>query len=619
MKKYILSTGLVFALFTSLVSAQKNCDCSTFTSEVKAKFDKANRSGKYDEARAIIAEQKKSNDPCCQATGFAMESIVFNSEGKTDEIYISATKALELIDGKYNKFASIEGNRMLGIYYNRKGNADSSIIFYFKSLEFASKENDHYSEAKLYSNISLVYINQKQYDKGLAFNKKSVDASLASKDTNAIAQSYANMVTIYGDLYDVTNKRTYLDTSEEYAEIALVYAKASKNPLAIIRNYLSRTKFSLAKENYAQALIYSDTLLTLVDEKTNPAILNSLYTDRGAAYLGLKQNRSAIEYLTKAFVYARQVKNLHMEKMMYGKLYEAYKANGETAPALENLEKYKEMSDSLINKENAEVINEMEGKYNQAKNETTIKSLDKKKQFYLFLAITGLLAALAIAFFLRQQSLKHKKNILETEQRLNRARMNPHFFFNALTTLQKFALRENDGQAMASNLSKFSNIMRETLESTYKEYVTIEQEIEFLNEYLEVQKIRFPKTFSYEVNADKNLAIDELQIPAMIIQPFVENSIEHGFVGVDYPGKVTVNFTSENKELLIQIVDNGKGLNTTAKENNEHISRASQIIKDRIYLLNIKLKTKAGFSIDNNSTGNGVAVKIHLPLLYKEQ
>ena len=226
---------------------------------------------------------------------------------------------------------------------------------------------------------------------------------------------------------------------------------------------------------------------------------------------------------------------------------------------------------------------------------------------------------LAIGFFLRQQSLKHKKNILETEQRLNRARMNPHFFFNALTTLQKFALRENDGQAMASNLSKFSNIMRETLESTYKEYVTIEQEMEFLNEYLEVQKIRFPQTFSYEVTADKDLDIDELQIPAMIIQPFVENSIEHGFVGVDYPGKVTVNFTVENKELLIQITDNGKGLNTTAKENNEHISRASQIIKDRIYLLNIKLKTKAGFSIDNNSTGNGVIVKIHLPLLYKDQ
>jgi LytS/YehU family sensor histidine kinase len=215
--------------------------------------------------------------------------------------------------------------------------------------------------------------------------------------------------------------------------------------------------------------------------------------------------------------------------------------------------------------------------------------------------------------------LQHKKNILETEQRLNRARMNPHFFFNALTTLQKFALRDNDGQALASNLSKFSNIMRETLESTYKEYVTVEQEMEFLNEYLEVQKIRFPKTFSYEITATDDLEIDDILIPSMIIQPFVENSIEHGFSGIEHPGNVKIFFKPEGKEILIEIIDNGKGLNTTPKENNEHISRASQIIKDRIYLLNIKLKTKAGFRIDNVENGNGVIVKIHLPLLYKSE
>jgi LytS/YehU family sensor histidine kinase len=204
--------------------------------------------------------------------------------------------------------------------------------------------------------------------------------------------------------------------------------------------------------------------------------------------------------------------------------------------------------------------------------------------------------------------------------------MNPHFFFNALAALQKFAVKENNPQAMASNLSKFSNIMRETLESTYKEYVTIEQEIEFLNEYLEVQKIRFPQAFTYSVTADKQLEVDDALIPAMIIQPFVENSIEHGFADIDYPGNINIHFANDKKEVKIEIKDNGKGLTTSPKENlpagqagNEHISRASQIIKDRIYLLNIKLKTKAGFSIDNDDTGKGVVVKIHLPLLHKSQ
>ncbi|HLG41115.1 MAG TPA: hypothetical protein VI461_15645, partial [Chitinophagaceae bacterium] len=137
------------------------------------------------------------------------------------------------------------------------------------------------------------------------------------------------------------------------------------------------------------------------------------------------------------------------------------------------------------------------------------------------------------------------------------------------------------------------------------------------SEYLDLQQIRFPDKFSFEVKADQSLEIDELVIPSMIIQPFVENSIEHGFAGLNYQGQVRVFFSKDKNGLLIEVTDNGKGL-MTAKENNGHISRASQIIKDRIYLLNSKLKMKAGFSIDNNEMNNGVTVKIHLPVLYKE-
>jgi LytS/YehU family sensor histidine kinase len=232
--------------------------------------------------------------------------------------------------------------------------------------------------------------------------------------------------------------------------------------------------------------------------------------------------------------------------------------------------------------------------------------------------VAALLVALVIAFFLRQQSLKHKQKILETEQRLNRARMNPHFFFNALASLQSFAIRENDGQAIAVNLSRFSHIMRETLESTYKEYVTVEQEIDFLQEYLEVQKIRFPKKFSFLIEADPELETDEVQIPAMIIQPFVENSVEHGFSGIDYTGEIKVYFSKKGKELLILIEDNGKGIGAGNQEKEGHVSRASQIIRDRIYLLNLKLRTKASFSINNTDGQKGVQVKIYLPLLFKE-
>ena len=303
---------------------------------------------------------------------------------------------------------------------------------------------------------------------------------------------------------------------------------------------------------------------------------------------------------------------------IYSEATQVYEQAGNLPKAYASLKTYEHLKDSLFKVKRAEKINELEQKYNKAKNEKTIKELSQERSIYLLLALAGILAATAIGFFFRQQALKHKKDILETEQRLNRARMNPHFFFNALTALQKFALRENDGKALAGNLSKFSNIMRETLESTYKDYVTVEKEMDFLNEYLEVQKIRFPQKFSYEITADNELEINEVLIPSMIIQPFIENSIEHGFSGIDYPGLIRVHFSTRQKEVFIQIKDNGKGLTTHEKTDNEHISRAGQIIKDRIYLLNIKLKSKAGFSIDNDTSDKGVIVKIHLPLLYTD-
>ena len=227
---------------------------------------------------------------------------------------------------------------------------------------------------------------------------------------------------------------------------------------------------------------------------------------------------------------------------------------------------------------------------------------------YLLLAITALLFVVIIALFLRQQSLKNKKEILEAEQRLNRARMNPHFLFNSLTALQKIALDNNSGQTLAANLSKFSNIMRATLESTYKEYITIEEEIDFLCKYFDVQKNRFSTAFFYEIEAAENVEINELLIPPMLIQPFIENSIEHGFNNIDYAAKIIVEFIIINNELLISIADNGVGL-TNIKKDETHISRANQIIKERLYLLNLKQNTKARFFIETNENDKGCCCK----------
>jgi tetratricopeptide (TPR) repeat protein len=610
-KLTLLFTLLLLGNF--LLQAQNNCSCKEYATL---------HSGDTNDS-TIAATLILSSSPICKAKGHQLMGAFYGDLNELD----TASYFLQTAEKLY-KQTHCGDSILLSTYksyafiYYVEGDFAKAQDYSFKMLQAAEAAKNIYEQANCYTMIAQLFNQMGQAEKGITYARLAIPLI----DKIEIPQKAADILFKLSKRYlwhfQDTQSPTSLDSSELFSYQQLAIAKKIKRNSSIAAAYSNLQGIAWEKQDFKTAFLYLDSSFLYTD-KNDIGTLATNYFDKADLYIELK-NYPAAKQMADSALYFYKISGLvSYLAETYELLARIAKLNGDYESAYENKELARAIIDSIHNVEKVKQFTELEKKYSQAKNENIIKDLEKKKQFYFFLAIASLLAALAIAFFLRQQSLKHKKNILETEQRLNRARMNPHFFFNALTTLQKIALRENDGQAMASNLSKFSNIMRETLESTYKEYVTIEQEMEFLNEYLEVQKIRFPQAFSYEVSADKNLDIDELQIPAMIIQPFVENSIEHGFAGVNYPGNVTVKFTSENKELLIEIEDNGKGLSTT-KENptagqqgNEHISRASQIIKDRIYLLNIKLKTKAGFRIDN-AVGGGVIVKIHLPLLYKE-
>ncbi|HOZ79673.1 MAG TPA: histidine kinase [Ferruginibacter sp.] len=599
----------VLVLIASAAYSQNNCKCDLYDSLSKSRKTKS----------ALIADLSKEKSTICQALAMELkgESLIFDKDD-LDAAEICLRKAEEI----YRKTNCGEGvlwntyKQRFQVYWNRSDFPNAQ-EYGLKFLQSAEKINSVYDQAIANTMIAIVFYKTNQFEKGLVFNDKAAELLPKITESKKRQKILYFLSVRYMAHYLATKSTASIQKSLTYNLQHLALSKELKDTVQFARSYFNLSGTEEENKNWNKAMVYLDSGYLFINKK-DTIDLWDYYANKSSLYIELKNSGRAILYADSALICANALEYKLYIAESQRIIAEAANLTGDYKKAYTALKTERMLRDSINNIERTKVVAELEKKYNQAKNENTIKDLDKKKQLYLFLAIAAILTATTIGFFLRQQNLKHKQNILETEQRLNRARMNPHFFFNALTALQKFALRDNDGQAMASNLSKFSNIMRETLESTYKEYVTIEQEMEFLNQYLEVQKIRFPQTFSYEVTAAKDLDIDELQIPAMIIQPFVENSIEHGFVGVEYPGKITVNFMIENKELQIQITDNGKGLDTTIKEKNEHISRASQIIKDRIYLLNIKLKTKAGFGIDNNSSGNGVIVKIHLPLLYKE-
>ncbi|MFN8354751.1 MAG: histidine kinase [Spirosomataceae bacterium] len=559
----------------------------------------------------------KSEELICQAKGNELMAsyLIFQADLSNAALFLQKAEQL------YLQEACSEGQLMTiykywaQLYYTKSDFAKAQ-FYTFKLLHSAELAQNFYEEAGSNTMIAQLFNQTNQANKGIIYSRRAV--ALLPQITNLTQKNdiLFKLSKRYLWHYQDTKTQSSLDSSELFSQQNIALSRQLNDKITIGKALNNLQGIEYEKGNLQKALVLLDSSFAYIEPGDYNNLRTSFY-DKADILLELGLFNQAAVIADSALVCDFKLKNDAYIADTYDLIARIAKAKGDYQKALKYSELSRSITDSIRTVERSKEVAELERKYNQAKNEKTIKELTQERSIYVLLALTGVLIAVVIGFFLRQQSLKHKKNILETEQRLNRARMNPHFFFNALTTLQKIAFRENSGQAIASNLSKFSNIMRTTLESTYKEFVTVEYEIAFLQEYLDVQKIRFPQAFSHEIRADDDIEIDEVLIPPMIIQPFVENSIEHGFKAIDYTGTILVHFQKQDTTLVIWIKDNGKGLTIREKKEGEHISRAIQIIEDRMYLLNSKLKTKANFHIENAPTYSGVVVKIQLPLLYK--
>ena len=215
--------------------------------------------------------------------------------------------------------------------------------------------------------------------------------------------------------------------------------------------------------------------------------------------------------------------------------------------------------------------------------------------------------------FYRQRRHKFEKQDLQMQQRLLRSQMNPHFMFNTLSAIQN-QIKDNQEHA-ANYLLKFSRLLRLILENSLSNYVQIENELELLRKYIELQLLRFPEKFTYTIELE-GLEEDELLfIPPMLIQPFVENSIEHGFIGIEKKGHINIKLALLDKWIACTIEDDGAGLNHL--NNNYKKSVSTKLISQFIYkTTRNKITILDKKKEDRNTTG--VLVKFLIPYKFSK-
>ncbi|MBL7838629.1 MAG: histidine kinase [Cyclobacteriaceae bacterium] len=516
--------------------------------------------------------------------------------------------------------------RTVSAVYHHQGRYTEALDYGLQSSRLAEKSKEAIQILKSYLNLSGLYGELSSPENGLgtaqdrqryhAEAKKYMKLSYALSITNASQRSQGATAFNLGSLY-AEDRQT--DSARYYLNEAIRLGLTTNFHELLSNAY--RAKSTLYVVNPDSALYYLDLAHEHAALALNPITGIATSLDKVKILILQKKWREAEILATKTLAGARELKLLNDQRSAYQLLYEINVAQQRYQIALEHYINFGILRDSITNEKNFARIEELKARYESDLKDSEIKELEQRgsiqaleirqKNFWLVgTAVAALLMALILFLYFRQRALNQKQRALAIENRFLRFQLDPHFLSNALVSIQRFML-DNDAPRASQYLAKFSKLMRQLLEYSRQDLISIEEEIDLLRNYLDIQKLRMKERFNYRIEVDPSLSVTDSRIPPMLAQPFVENALEHG-IGDRDNGNIVISFSAQGDQLLLTIEDDGAGI--LLSQNPNHKSLSTTIIHERIAVLNQSAKQPIRLQIGPCATGSGTRVTLTLPI-----
>ncbi len=574
-------------------------------------------------------------------------------------------KALELAI-QYNFEPSWELLLYEAWNYSSDEKYDSAEITMNRILEEISKADMGNHLLTIYYNFGYLYLNDLKYSESNASFEKLLNLALAKNDVNSVSSAYMGLSKVAEITRDFELSKQHIEDLLEYlgeestylrgvalqiyAEITIKMGEydLAFNILKSAMNVFDQINDSLKISNVYNQIAWVYNTLGMPDSsiyyyekslevsvRNNKDILSSdSYGNLGLIYFEKKDFLKAIEYLDSILEISLRTKYNHYIKFGYYHLSNAWDSIGNYEKALYNYKMYTNVVDSTrkMEIENKYINERTKFETERKEKELEIVSLKyKNNRIILYLSLGFIVLIIVVAFLLyRQSKLRAKNKLAEIEKQLVelkqlslRKQMNPHFVFNTLNSIQYFMFG-NDKMATNNYMSKFAQLVRKTFENSQQNSVAIKYELEALSLYIELEQLRFKKSFDFDIIVDEEIDTLQHKIPTMLIQPFVENSINHGLHSLRGNGKLFVGLKLIDDVIIECIVeDNGIGREKAEeikrKKNKNHNSLGTSITMERLQIIDTfmgnKLKIEYVDLKNDNNEPIGTKVIIHIPII----
>lgn len=538
-------------------------------------------------------------------------------KGKYADALQNFGKALAIAQNLNDSLQIAKYYSNIGVINDVVGNYSEAINYYQESLKIYEKLDNKEGKESVLNNIGIVYQEMKESQKALEYYFQALKLKIERGDKNSIAGTYNNIAIIYRYFHEDMDSAYYYYNKalEIYDDIG-----NEKDKALIYSNF---GIILLGEHNPVEARSYFQKAFKVYEEEGDVRRIASTMHHLGLAYYDESNYSEALKYYEQSLELAEKTNIKKLLSQLYHDLARLYEKTGEYKKALEFNKKNAEIKDQLLNSEKVKQISQLETSFEIEKKEHEIELLTKQGEIneleltwswtvIYSLLVIFILSVIIIVLFFAWKRYKRQQEMLTLQSRLFRSQASPHFIFNSLMSIQAFLL-ENKVEIASEYLVDFAKLIRSILQHTRKSFITLDKEIEVLQQYVKLEKLRFSDKFDYEfiINVDDP---EEIMVPPMLTQPFIENAIIHGLVPSTKKGKLKLLLEEKDNVLTFLIEDTGIGRRKSLKLNKDenHQSMATEITNNRLQLLLKRYNRKVTMRIEDlyDENDNGIGTKV---------